>query len=176
MARKFGTVYHRYLWRPRCRINLNVSLYSINAQAARTRDGKVQTARQIVLSRLGLVLVHPCRNQSDDRFPFVDHVVQENDFGEFRPVWQAHGFILGLQGFHCLVSCIGEVLDTFAGRAIRPMAIVVGGGNETVRDVDMCEFLREFFEQFRGRVDRVGFVDGDEGGVVAHCRSAMAID
>jgi hypothetical protein len=28
--------------------------------------------------------------------------------------------------------------------------------------------LREFIEKFRGRVDRVRLVDGNEGGIVAH--------
>jgi hypothetical protein len=59
-------------------------------------------------------------------------------------------------------------------RAIRPMAIVVRGRDETMRNVDVCESLREFIEQFRGRVDRVGFVNGNKGRIVAHYRSATA--
>jgi hypothetical protein len=52
------------------------------------------------------------------------------------------------------------------------MSVVVRGRDETMRDVDVCESLREFIQHFRGRVDRVGFVDGDEGRIVAHYKSA----
>lgn len=54
------------------------------------------------------------------------------------------------------------------------MTVVVCGRDEAMRDVDMCESLREFVQQFRGRVNRVGFVDGNEGRIVAHCKSAIA--
>ena len=53
------------------------------------------------------------------------------------------------------------------------MPIVVRGRDETMRDVDMCESLREFIQQFRGGVDGIGFVDGNKGRIVAHYKSAI---
>jgi hypothetical protein len=53
------------------------------------------------------------------------------------------------------------------------MSVLVSRRDEAMRYVGVCEFLGEFIEKFRGRVDRVGLVDGNEGGIVAHYLSVM---
>lgn len=52
------------------------------------------------------------------------------------------------------------------------MSVVIRSRHEAMGNIDMCKSLGQFVEQFWGRVGGVGFVDGNEGRIVAHYRSA----